>query len=109
MRREDINNTMDAPFTLVEMKSAITQSGLTAPGKDEICYVMLKDLGILASLKLLGLYNKVCQVRKVAVGWKEAVIIPMTKPGKDPSNPMNYRPIVLMSYIAKIMERMIME
>lgn len=65
------------------MKSTITQSGLTSPGKDEICYVMLKNLGIVP-----GRYNRCIR-----------------KPGKDPSNPMNYRPIALMAHIAKIMER----
>ncbi len=108
-RREDVNSTMDAPFTLEEIKRAILRSGLTSPGKDEICYIMLKHLGVLASLKLLGLYNKVWEAGKLPVGWKEAVIIPIRKPGKDPSNPMNYRPIALTSHLGKIMERMITE
>ncbi len=108
-RREDVNSTMDAPFTLEEIKRAILRSGLTSPGKDEICCIMLKHLGVLASLKLLGLYNKVWEAGKLPVGWKEAVIIPIRKPGKDPSNPMNYRPIALTSHLGKIMERMITE
>ncbi len=37
------------------------------------------------------------------------MIIPIRKPGKDPSNPKNYRPIALTSHIGKIMERMITE
>lgn len=56
---------------------------------------MIKHLGDLAYLKLLGVYNKIWEVGKFAVGWKEAVIIPIRKPGMDPSNPMNYRPIAL--------------
>ncbi len=42
-------------------------------------------------------------------GWKESVIIHIRKPGKDPSNPKNYRPLALTSHIGKIMERMITE
>ena len=64
-RREENNNTMDDPFTIEEMKRAIMRSGLTSPGKDEICYVMLKHLGVLASMKLLGFYNKVWAVGKL--------------------------------------------
>lgn len=41
--------------------------------------------------------------------WKEAVVIPIRKPGKDPSKPISYRPIALTSNLCKIMERMITE
>ncbi len=70
---------------------------------------MLKHLGVLASIKLLGFYNEVWVKGKLPTGWKESVIIPIRKPGKDPSNPNNYRPIALTSHIGKIMERMITE
>lgn len=70
---------------------------------------MLKHLGTLAALKLLGLYNKVWDMGKLPNAWKEAVIIPIWKPGKDPSKPVNYRPIALTSHLGKIMERMITE
>lgn len=78
---------MDAPLTLEEMRRAILRSGLTSPGKDKIC--------VAASLRLLGLYNKVWEAGKL--------------PGKDSSNPMNYKPIALTSHLGKIMERMITE
>ncbi len=41
--------------------------------------------------------------------WKEAVAIPIRKPGKDPTNPTSYRPISLTSNLCKIMERMIVD
>ena len=34
---------------------------------------------------------------KIPAGWKEAVIVPIRTPGKDASNPANYRPIALTS------------
>ena len=37
-RRDDTNSTMEAPFTLEEMKRAILRAGLTSPGKDEIMF-----------------------------------------------------------------------
>ena len=46
---------------------------------------------------------------KLPSAWKEAVVIPVRKPGKDPSKPTSYKPIALMSNICKIMERMITE
>ena len=106
-RRGNTDCAMDAPFTLGEMRRALARSGLTSPGGDEICYTMLKHLGMLASMKLLGIYNKVWEMGKFPSSWKEAVIIPIRKPGKDPSSPMNYRPIALTSHMGKIMERMV--
>ncbi len=86
-----------------------SKSVITSPGKDEICYIMLKHLGVLASIKLLGFYYEVWVKGKLPTGWKESVIIPIRKPGKDPSNPNIYRPIALTSHIGKIMERIITE
>ncbi|XDV52299.1 hypothetical protein PO909_021042 [Leuciscus waleckii] len=106
-RREDSNSVMDAQITMEEMRRAIKKSGLTSPGKDDICYVMIEHLGVLASTKLLGFYNKVWDLGKLPTGWKEAIIIPIRKPGKDLSSPMNYRPIALTSHVGKIMERII--
>ena len=37
----------------------------------------------------------------------EAIVIPIPKPGKDSTNPANYRPIALTSCICKTMERMV--
>lgn len=59
--------------------------------------------------KLLGLYNKVWKEGKLPINWKEEVIIPIRKPGKDAADPSNYRPIALTSHIGKVMERMITE
>lgn len=60
-------------------------------------------------MKLLQLYNSVWEEGRLPSAWKEAVGIPIRKPGKDPSKPTSYRPIALMSNICKIMEIMITE
>ena len=39
--------------------------------------------------------------------WREAVVIPIPKPGKDHSDPGNFRPTALTSCLCKTMERMI--
>jgi hypothetical protein len=38
-----------------------------------------------------------------------SAVIPIPKPGKDHSNPSNYRPISLLSSISKVFERMILK
>lgn len=42
---------------------------------------------------------------KVPEGWKEAIILPIRKPGKDPSHPGSFRPTALTSAVGKVMER----
>ena len=39
--------------------------------------------------------------------WREATIVAIPKPGKDYSDPNNYRPIALTSCLCKTMERMV--
>jgi hypothetical protein len=41
--------------------------------------------------------------------WKHASVIPIPKPGKDHSNPLNYRPISLLSSVSKIFEKIILK
>ncbi len=61
------------------------------------------------TVKLLEVFNKVWKEGKLPVAWKEAVVIPIRKPGKDPRKPISYRPIALTSNLCKKMERLITE
>lgn len=42
------------------------------------------------------------------VTWKEALIVPITKPKKLPSELDSYRPIYLLSRVGKLIERMVL-
>lgn len=46
---------------------------------------------------------------KLPQSWKETVIVPICKPGKDCTNPGNYRPIALTSNICKIWKKQSMK
>ena len=41
--------------------------------------------------------------------WREAILLPIPKPGKDQQNQNNFRPIALTSCICKTFERMVNE
>ena len=58
---------------------------------------------------LLKTFNDIWETVNVPKSWKEATIIPVPKPGKDNTNPNNYRPIALTRCICKTLERMINE
>lgn len=69
---------------------------------------MIKHLSDPSLNVILNLYNKVWNSGKLPMEWKHGVIIPVAKPGKDHTQPINYRLIALTSNICKIMERMVM-
>ena len=53
------------------------------------------------------LYNKIWEMGSSPTQWKESIIVPLCKPGKDPSLAESYRPIALTSHAGKILEKMI--
>ncbi len=91
------------PFNRDEVKIAICNANkkCSSPGKDQVAYIMTRHLKERAVGKMLELYNRVWEEGKLPKGWKEAIIIPIRKPGKDSSKPSNNKPIALTSNICK--------
>lgn len=56
---------------------------------------------------LLEIFTKIWVSGKVSNTWKNALVIPILKPGTDTTDPTNYRPISQTSCICKTFERMI--
>ena len=56
---------------------------------------------------LLNIFNKIWISGDFPSDRRKAIIIPIPKPVKDPTNPTNYRPVALTSCICKTMDRMI--
>ena len=79
----------------------------TAVRPDEIHYEFLKQLPSCSLDFLLQAFNEVWVSGKFPTSWKQATIIPIPKPGKDSTDPSNYRPIALTSCLCKTLERMI--
>ena len=100
---EDYNQ----PFSLSELTDCIMKSHNTAVGPDEIHYEFLKQLPSCSLDFLLQAFNEVWVSGKFPTSWKQATIIPIPKPGKDSTDPSNYRPIALTSCLCKTLERMI--
>uniref|UniRef100_A0A8C6KLW6 Reverse transcriptase domain-containing protein n=1 Tax=Nothobranchius furzeri TaxID=105023 RepID=A0A8C6KLW6_NOTFU len=106
---DNINSTMDMPFSLFELERALATTGMTSPRKDQICYIMLQQLGKQMKMKLLEIYNMIWETGKLPKNWKEAVIVPIIRVGKESSSPDSYKPIALTSHIGKITERMVVD
>ena len=122
------NEQYNKDFTIKELRKALRKCHDTAVGCDDIHYQFLKHLPFrsLDSLvrifnnyqflkhlpflsldSLLRIFNNVWHTGILPDSWKEGVVIPVLKPGKDSTNPANYRPIALTSCICKTMERMV--
>ena len=100
---EEYNNL----FNFDELLEAINQSNDSATGPDEIHYQMLKHLPESSLQALLSIFNKIWTSGDFPEDWRLATVIPIPKPGKDPAEPTNYRPIALTSCLCKTLERMI--
>lgn len=101
------NSPMNEVFTMTELKDAVEEMKDTAPGKDGIRAVMIQHLPNIMFFYLLCLFNDIWCTSVFPQEWYHCIQIPVLKPGKDPTDPMSYRPISLTAIIGKVMERMV--
>jgi ribonuclease HI len=94
-------------FTYLELNRALQTTHNTSSGPDNIAYGMLKKLSHSSLLNLLVLFNRIWQEHTFPTHWRSAIVIPILKPGKEPTNPLSYRPIALTNCICKVLEKMV--
>ena len=94
----------DVIFSLRELRDAHKASCNSAPGDDGISYPIISRLGLVGELAFLQLINKSWETSTLPQSWKRATIVPIPKP-KEPGK---YRPISLLSCLAKTAERMVL-
>ena len=103
------NNTesYNKPFTIHELRHSINNSPDGSTGPDEIHYQFIKNLPQECLWILLDVFNNLWDGGEFPAMWRESIVIPILKPGKDVSDPSSYRPISLTSCLCKTMERMV--
>ena len=76
---------MKQSITLHELKLAMKKlKTKKSPGPDGISNEMLKHLGCAAVRKLLKVYNSSWESGNLPLIWREAIMKPLLKNGKDP-------------------------
>jgi hypothetical protein len=102
--------TADILATPTEIKKIIKILKTSkSPGVDEVNNRLLKNLPRKGIVYLTYLINACLKLGYFPNSWKKASVVPILKPGKDPSNPSSYRPISLLSSLGKILERVILK
>jgi hypothetical protein len=90
-----------------ELLQSLSKAKDTAVGPDDIHYQLLKHLPPTSLQVLLNVLNHIWMTGNFPPSWHNAIVVPIPKPDKDHSNPLNYRPIALTSCVCKTMERMV--
>ena len=75
-------------------------------GPDKIATIHLKHLGTAGIEYLTHIFNLSLKFSQIPDIWKMSKIIPLLKPGKDPTESKSYRPVSLLCPAIKIMEHL---
>lgn len=107
-RREGLSTSMFLEFTdSTEIKNTVLEfQDNKAPGPDGITNELLKLTIDHIAAPLCFIINKCIECGKVPTHFKKAIVKPLFKEG-DKHNISNYRPISLISSVAKIFEKII--
>jgi hypothetical protein len=81
--------------------------GKKSAGPDEIQPILLQKLLRKGFAHLQPIYNRYLRLNSFPDKWQIAIITPQLKPDKDPAFPRIYRPISLLDYMGKLLEKLI--
>lgn len=103
----DDQHILAQPITVDEVVRALRTAPNRCPGTDGIYNIMLRRAPISLLLFLARLYSGCLLLGCMPNAWKRAEAVMIPKPGKDHTEPGNYRPISLLSVLAKLLEKII--
>ncbi|GFO50013.1 RNA-directed DNA polymerase from mobile element jockey [Plakobranchus ocellatus] len=85
------------PLLMSELKNSIVKSNESAAGPDGVYYQFLRHL--------LKLFNNIWTTGDIPPSWREALVVPIPKPGKDPSDPKPGRILLILPTIGLLRSR----
>lgn len=101
------NHDYNLPLTIKEVYTELVNCNSKSSGPDDIPYVFIKNLSEYALNILLTIYNLIWTRGIFPSKWRQALISPILKPGKNKFNINSYRPISLTCTLCKLLEKMI--
>ncbi|KAI5753538.1 hypothetical protein M8J77_001119 [Diaphorina citri] len=106
---KETNETVEQEIKSDDVTNTIKKTkNSKALGPDNISPLMLKHIGQKGTEFLTKLLNLSLQTLTIPNSWKTARIIPILKPGKNPDQGLSYRPISLLSPVAKLLESLLL-
>ncbi|KAL4084508.1 hypothetical protein QTP88_027923 [Uroleucon formosanum] len=97
-------------FTPNDVKYAILKYSLNkSPGYDRITAEVARSLPTRAIVHITHIFNASLRLSYFPLLWKFSTIILFPKPNKPPDIPSSHRPISLLPFFAKILERLILK
>lgn len=98
---------LNDPFTAHELETSLSSLRNSAAGPDMVHNHHLSHLTAPYRTWLLSIFSRSLLTGVVPTSWKSAIILPFLKPDKLPTALSSYRPISLLSCVAKLMESLI--
>lgn len=74
-------------------------------GLDDMFSEQIKHFGTTTKRWLLIFFNNIKVTSKISMIWREAKVIALLKPGKEPDPLYSYRPVSLLCHAYKLYER----
>ena len=103
------NHDIDDDFTIIELQTSLKHlKNGKAAGLDEILTEEIKNFGPVTTQWVLNLLNACARTHRLPRLWRQARVVALLKPGKDPSSPKSFRPISLLCHLYKLYERLIL-
>jgi len=96
-------------FSPAEVRNTILKlANRSAPGPDSISNSALKHCSNKTIIHICQILNGCARLEYFPGIWKNANVVMIPKPGKDPKSPINHRPISLLNTLSKVFERLIL-
>ena len=95
--------SVDDDFTIIELQTSLKHlKNGKAAGLDEILTEEIKNFGPVTTQWVLNLLNACARTHRLPRLWRQARVVALLKPGKDPSSPKSFRPNSLLCHLYKL-------
>ncbi|KAL4085281.1 hypothetical protein QTP88_027140 [Uroleucon formosanum] len=90
---------LNSPKTIDDFLQALKKCTSKSTGPDNIPYSFIQNFSIDTLQVLLKIYNTIWNKNVIPQNWRNSIVIPISKPGKNKFSPEGYRPISLLNYL----------